>query len=126
MPAEARFLLRVSAVESLCPQADQTKDFRDLVAKVSASIQADPADPSNQIKEALARVTKRQSVRSAYMGKIKQLLGNDEAKQFDDLYRRRSEFLHDGAGRGTLGEAANPALKICWKLLLADISRTQK
>jgi hypothetical protein len=122
MLPEARFLLRVSAVEALCPQADQTEAFRDLVDRVLASI---PADASNQIKEALERVAKRQSVRSAYMSKIKQLLGNDKAKQFDALYRRRSDFLHDGAGRGTLGEAANAALEICWKLLLADIGGAQ-
>lgn len=123
MPPEARFLLRVSAVEALCPQADQTEAFRSLVARVLASI---PADPSNQIKETLERVAKRQTVRSAYMSKIKQLLGNDKAKRFDALYRQRSDFLHDGAGRGTLGEAANAALGICWNLLLADIDRAQR
>jgi hypothetical protein len=123
MPPEARFLLRVSAVEALCPQADQAEAFRGLVARALASI---PADPSNQIKETLERVAKRQTVRSAYMSKIKQLLGNDKAKRFDALYRRRSDFLHDGAGRGTLGEAANAALEISWNLLLADIDCAQR
>jgi hypothetical protein len=55
------------------------------------------------------------------MSKIKQLLGNDEAKRFDTLYGRRSEFLHDGAGRGVLGEAADAALEISWKLLSAEV-----
>jgi hypothetical protein len=119
MSPEARFLLRVSAVEALCPQADQTEDFRNLVDNVLASI---PEDPSNQIKEALKRLAKRETVRSAYMSKIKRLLGNDNAKTFDELYRRRSNFLHEGAERGTLGEAANTALKICRELLLADIA----
>jgi hypothetical protein len=123
MLPEACFVLRVSAVEALCPQADQTEAFRDLVAKVLASA---PADPSDQIKETLERVAKRQTVRSAYMSKIKQLLGNNKAKRFDALYGRRSDFLHDGAGRGTLGEAANAALEICWNLLLADIDRAQR
>jgi hypothetical protein len=37
---------------------------------------------------------------------------------------RRSDFLHDGRGRGTLGDAANVALEIGLELLLADIARS--
>jgi hypothetical protein len=118
MSPEARFLLRVSAVEAMCPQAGQTEAVRDQVARVLRSI---PSDASGQIKEALERIAKRQTVRSAYMSKIKHLLGNDEAKRFDALYGRRSDLLHDGAGRGVLGEAANAALDICWKLLSAEV-----
>jgi hypothetical protein len=39
-------------------------------------------------------------VRSAYTSQIKQLIGDDKAKKFDALYVRRSNFLHDGSGRG--------------------------
>ena len=59
-----------------------------------------------QIKAALKRLAARQSVRSAYMSRIKQFTGDDKAKKFDVLYGRRSDCLHDGRGRGTLGEAA--------------------
>lgn len=123
MSPEARFLLRVSAVEALCPQADQTKVFSALVDRVIAAIPAEAENQDqHQIKEALSRVAKRQSVRSAYMSKIRQLLCNEKANRFDDLYAKRSKFLHDGRGRGTLGEAANAALEICRELLLADIA----
>src|SRR5262249_45287517 len=73
------------------------------------------------IKSALERLANKQSVRSAYMSQIKRLLGNDKARRFDELYTQRSKLLHDGSGRGTLGEAANSALEIALKLLLANV-----
>jgi hypothetical protein len=125
MSPEASFLLRVSAVEALCPQADQTDAFRDIVNSVLASIPRDPpiAD-RDQIEQALKRLAARQSVRSAYTSKIRQLIGDDKAKKFDALYSRRSNFLHDGSGRGTLGDAADAAQEIGLELLLADIAQS--
>ena len=122
MSPEASFLLRVSAVEALCPQADQTKAFKNIVCHVLSSIPADaPSSDRDQIKQALKRLAKRQSVRSAYMSKIKQLIGDDKAKKFDALYASRSDFLHDGNGRGAVGEATTAALDIGLELLFADI-----
>ena len=76
----------------------------------------------DQIEQALRRLAVRQSVRSAYTSKIKQLLGGEKAKEFEDLYALRSCFLHDGSGRGNLGGAADAALEIGLELLLADIT----
>lgn len=114
MSPEARFLLRISAVEALCPQANQTVAFGNLVNRVLASI-------PTKIKGALEWLAKKQSVRSAYMSQIKRLLGNAKARRFDKLYKQRSKLLHDGRGRGTLGEAANSALEIALELLLANV-----
>jgi hypothetical protein len=125
MPPEASFLLRVSAVEALCPQADQTKAFRAIVDGVLTSIPTDaPPSDRDQIEQALKRLAKRQSITSAYKSKIKQLIGDDKAKEFEDLYGLRSSFLHDGSGRGKLGGAANAALEIGLDLLLADIAQS--
>jgi hypothetical protein len=125
MSPEARFLLRVSAVEALCPQAGQTEPFRMLVEKVKASIPVEGSSQDrNQIEDALKRIAGRQSVRSAYMSKIKLLLSDQKAKRFEALYGKRSDFLHDGRGRGVLGEAANITLEICLELLLADIAQS--
>jgi hypothetical protein len=125
MSPEASFLLRVSAVEALCPQADQTDAFRGIVNSVLASIPRDAPTPDrDQIEQALKRLAARQSVRSAYTSKIRQLIGDDKAKKFDALYSRRSNFLHDGSGRGTLGDAADAALEIGLELLLADIAQS--
>jgi hypothetical protein len=125
MSSEASFLLRVSAVEALCPQAKQTDAFRATIDSLIASIPEDaPSSDRKQIKNALDRLAARQSVRSAYKSKIKQLIGNDKAKEFDVLYGLRSDFLHDGRGRGTLGGAANDALEIGLELLLADIAQS--
>ncbi len=46
-------------------------------------------------------------MRSAYKSKIKQLFGDDKADKFDALYGLRSNFLHDGSGRDSLGDAAD-------------------
>jgi hypothetical protein len=125
MSSEASFLLRVSAVEALCPQAEQTDAFRATVDSVIASIPKDaPSSDRKQIKDALDRLAARQSVRSAYKSKIKQLIGNDKAKEFEALYGQRSDFLHDGKGRGTLGNAAEAALEIGLELLLEDIAQS--
>ena len=123
---EASFLLRVSAGEALCPQADQTDAFRTIVGSVLASIPKDAPNPDRDpIEQGLKRLAARQSVRSAYMSKIRQLIGDDKAKKFDALYDRRSNFLHDGRGRGTLGDAADAALEIGLELLLADIAQVR-
>jgi hypothetical protein len=124
MSDEASFLLRVSAVEALCPQAEQTETFRITVDSMIASVPKD-APGLDQIKQRLEELAKRKSARGAYMSKIKQLLDNDKAKAFDALYKLRSKFLHDGSGgRGTLGNAANDALEIGLELLLADIAQS--
>jgi hypothetical protein len=118
MSPEASFLVRVSTVEALCPQADQTENFRGIVDSVLASI------PEDASKQALNRLAKRQSVRSAYKSKIKQLFGDDKADKFDALYGLRSNFLHDGSGRDSLGDAADATLEIGLQLLLADIAHS--
>jgi len=123
MSPEASFLVRVSTVEALCPQADQTENFRGIVDSVLASIPEDASD-RDQIKQALNRLAKRQSVRSAHKSKIKQLFGDDKADKFDALYGLRSNFLHDGCGRDSLGDAADATLEIGLQLLLADIAHS--
>jgi hypothetical protein len=122
MPPEARFLLRVAAVEALCPRSEQTEEFRASVHRILASL-PDFAhhDPDSQIRRELKRLAKRQTTRRAYMSKIRQRLGNEEAKRFDELYTLRSSFLHEGKGRGTLGQAAQEVFELCWNLLTADI-----
>jgi len=91
MSSEASFLVRVSTVEALCPRADQTENFVDSVL---ASIPEDASALDRyQIKQALNRLAKRQSVRSAYKSKIKQLFDDDKADKFDALYGLRSNFL---------------------------------
>ena len=118
MSPEASFLVRVSTVEALCPQADQTENFRRIVDSVLASIPEDASAPDRD------RLAKRQSVRSAYKSKIKQLFGDDKADKFDALYGLRSNFLHDGSGRDSLGDAADATLEMGLQLLLADIAHS--
>jgi hypothetical protein len=125
MLPEASFLLRVSAVEALCPQADQNEAFKTIVDGVLTSIPSDaPSGDRDQIEQALKSLKARQSVGSAYRSRIGKMIGNDKAKKFGDLYNQRSKFLHDGNGRGTLEAAAASALEIGLELLLADIAQS--
>jgi hypothetical protein len=125
MPPEARFLLRVSAIEALCPQQDQSAAFKKIVKKLKALIPKEiSVSDRNQIEGSLNSLAARQSVGSAYKAKIKRLLGDDKRKQFDGLYKLRSNFLHDGDGRGTLDAAAEKALELGLELLLADIAQS--
>ncbi len=73
----------------------------------------------------LERDTAKQSVRSAYMSKFRRLLGNDKAREFDELYNLRSKFLHEGLGRGNLLEPANAGLNLAQELLLVDVTSAQ-
>ena len=94
MSPEASFLLRVSAVEALCPQPDQTDAFRSHRGRPANFDTDERAEfRSGSDRAGLEEAGKvRQSVRSAYRSKIKQLVGNDKAKKFDALYDRRSKF----------------------------------
>ncbi|MFW2445998.1 MAG: hypothetical protein ACN4E6_01610 [Qipengyuania pacifica] len=121
-PSQSQFLLRVSAVEALCDQS--VKDAR-YVATIDAldecliSQQADE-DVTEAIRHTL-RNARRQSLRFAYMTKIRELLSDREARTFDQLYALRSKLLHEGEGRGDLREANQAALDIATTLLRAEI-----
>jgi hypothetical protein len=125
MTPEASFLLRVSAIEALCPQPGQTEAFKTMVTKLIASIPDETEDEDrDQVEQALKMLAARKSVRSACRSKIKEMIGADKAKQFDTLYNRRSKFLHNGDGRGNLDRPANDALELGLELLLADMRQT--
>ncbi len=76
------------------------------------------------IRKVLVRTLKnarRQSVRHAYMEKLKTRLDENTAKRFDKLYCLRSNFLHEGKERGDLREPANEARAIAVLLLEAEL-----
>lgn len=122
---DARFLLRIAAVEALCPQGSTTKGFRVRLELLLELIAADGSEEARAIREILNGRKKRQSVRSALRDKIAALLGADDWNVFDELYDQRSKFLHEGAGAGTLADAAEKAFGIARRLLLADIAATR-
>ena len=77
-----------------------------------------------EIREILKQTlsyAKRESVRLAYRTKFRTLRSKAEAKAFADLYNKRSKLVHDGLGRGELGEAANEALQLATDLLEAEL-----
>jgi hypothetical protein len=122
MPEEARFLLRISAIEALCEQVRRPESIQDLIDKVLkelSSLGAASSD-SGTIRNVLGEA-RRQSVRQACLTKLRTRLGNKAARDFDRLYGLRSEYVHEGKGRGSLSEPANEALRIARDLLFADI-----
>ncbi|HEY4848264.1 MAG TPA: hypothetical protein VIH87_10885, partial [Methylocella sp.] len=123
---DASFLLRISAIEALCPQASASTAYVTLATTLRNAIPSDVPKEEREIMECLLkRDTRRQSVHSAYMSKFRCLLGKHKAKEFEKLYKLRSKFLHEGLGRGNLLEPADAALNLAQELLLADVTSAQ-
>jgi ribosomal protein S13 len=120
--SEAQFILRISAVEALCDQHELGDEHIATVDSLLAHLS--DLDCETQTEETLRRVlenARRQSLRHAYMTKIRTRLDEASAKKFDELYQMRSGFVHDGKGRGDLNVAAGEALEIAVRLLEADL-----
>jgi hypothetical protein len=121
--ADAAFLLRISAIEALCPQAPASNAYIALATTLRNLIPADvPTEDREAMERLLERDATRQSVRSAYMSQFRRLLGRQKANEFEHLYNLRSKFLHEGLGRGELVHPACEALKLAQKLLISDIN----
>ena len=121
MSPEASFLLRVSAVEALCPQADQTDDFKNAVGGLLASIPKKHTECTSRSDRAGFKEAGGEAVRTQRVYVEDQPTAR---RKFEALYGLRSNFLHDGTGRGTLGDAAHGAFEIGLELLLADIAHS--
>jgi hypothetical protein len=125
MTPEASFVLRVSAIEALCPQPRQTEAFKTMVKGLIASIpEKTSSDDRDQIERTLKMLAARKSVGGTCRSKIRDLMGDDKAKQFQNIYDQRSKFLHNGEGRGNLDGPAVEALDLGLELLLADMTQT--
>jgi hypothetical protein len=123
---DACFLLRIAAVEALCPQAPASGTYISLAEDLRNAIPREvPKEDREAMERLLERDTTRQSVRNAYMSKLRRLLNPQKAKEFDDLYNLRSKFLHEGIGRAKLLEPANAAWDLAQELLLADVRSAQ-
>lgn len=80
---DASFLLRISAVEALCPQAPASSAYVTLAKTLRDAISPDvPKADREAMERLLERDTTLQSVRSAYMSKFKRLLGPQKANEF--------------------------------------------
>ena len=119
---DVAFVLRVSAVEALCEQRELTSLQLALVDQLTEHLKGlnGNDDDKEIIRKALDN-DRKQSVRSAYMSKIRGLLSREHAKKVDALYEKRGKFVHDGKLRGQLGEAAGEAFRLASDLLLAEL-----
>jgi hypothetical protein len=97
---------------------EQQSIVEDLLGRLEMS--GASADDKFVVKRGLENL-KAQGVRNAYMTKIRGLLGQADAKEFDFLYGIRGNFFHDGRLRGELGMRANEALTLALKIIEADI-----
>jgi hypothetical protein len=122
MPDEARFLLRIAAIEALCVQVERPQPIQDLIDELLKALPALTHDSSaaETIKNELNNA-RRQSVRQACLANLRLRLGGEAAKEFDPLYGLRSKYLHEGRGRASLSGPAGQALNIATNLLIAEI-----
>jgi hypothetical protein len=122
---EGRFILLISAVEALCDQTVRDARYQYAIEHLKQQLEVQTSD--DEIRETLRRTlsnAKRQSLRQAYMAKFRALLSQAQAKEFDELYQKRSKLVHDGIGRGELTEATNTALELATDLLKAELRQT--
>ncbi len=122
---EARFILCVSAVEALCGRAPLPLGHLSAIEALSDHLPNVTVDP--EIREHVASIlqnARQQAIRQAYLAKFRERLGEEAAKEFDKLYKRRSAFIHDGQGRGSLREAGTSARELAARLLEADVMAT--
>jgi len=120
---EATFILLVSAVEALCNAHDLPQDYVSAVGSLEhhlTNMTSLDKDVRSNLEGVLTSA-KRQSVRQSYMTKFRTLIGNAHAKEFDELYKLRSKYLHDGEGRGELRSKTGKAYELSRLLFLADI-----
>jgi hypothetical protein len=120
--SDVRFVMCVSAVEALCDQRDVGNTYRSLIDTVLKCLPAlEGIETEKKTLANLLRNQKGQSVTNAYRSKITTLLSPDEADRFVELYDLRSKYVHDGIGRGKVGERFGDVLNIAVELLRADI-----
>jgi hypothetical protein len=119
---EAQFILRVSAVEALCDQADVGAEYHDVIRSLKDHLAGLSIEASTRATvEQWLENAGRQSLRQSYMAKFRGLLSEAEAKAFDELYKRRSKLVHDGLGRGELSQASDDALRLAIALFEAEL-----
>lgn len=121
---EGQFILRVSAIEALCDESDVGAEYQDVIRSLENHLAGLSIEDSTRTTVArLLGNASRGSLRQSYMAKFRKLLPEAEAKAFDQLYNRRSKFLHDGLGRGELAEASAETLQLATALLEAELRR---
>ena len=118
---EGSFILRVSAVEALCDQRDVGDSYTEIIEQVIAFVAKLPADDASSGVRKTLENAKRESLRQSYLRKFRSHKMEDQAKKFDQLYQLRSKFVHDGLGRGDLGQASDDALELAVALLEAEL-----
>jgi hypothetical protein len=124
---EGQFVLRVSAIEALCDQRDLSEDYLGAIGQIEEFVEHQQFSPEirKTISEFL-KLKKKQSLRQSYLSKLRMLLSDNAAKSFDNLYAKRSAFVHDGQGRGELAPFANEAMDLAVDLLTAELRQSTK
>lgn len=123
---EAVFVLLISAVEALCDQKDLPQTYADAVRSLQDHLTGLTLDTVvRKSLEGTLAYAKKQSLRQAYLMKIRTLLDDQRADAFDQLYKLRSKFLHEGKGRGDLRGKIGEARELGVALFAADLASTQ-
>lgn len=126
---EARLVLSVSAVETLCAQPPQSAGVAEAIDVLKQSLRDRDMDldDKNYVLERLTDIAKRVSPRQGYRARLRAIGLGDELNSFEkDIYGPRGCLVHDGQGRGNLAETAQRALAFASKAFLADVRFSQE
>jgi len=120
--AASQFVLRISAVEALCGKGAPPRSALAGITSLEQHLLtlSLSKDDTNHIKKFLDN-SKRKSIRQGYREKFKSCGLDGELEGFENLYKKRSELVHTGAGRGGLYAESADALRIGNSLLEADL-----
>jgi hypothetical protein len=122
--AEAQLILRISAIEALCPQPSLGPEYQWVIESLQGRLFQLLVDQEvKDISKMWLDEKRRLGALAALRKKFDALLPGQWSTFKKRLYDARSKLLHNGEGRGKLGNEATEARKIGVALLTADLKQ---
>lgn len=123
---KSRFLSLITVVECLADEQDSPDGVRIVVDHLVKKVKEcylfrHEMDPLIQRLLGL----KKKSMRQAYKKYVTELLGADQAKDFDYWYGIRSKLVHDGTSDCEIGDLVPKVVAFVKLLILAEVSHNQ-
>jgi hypothetical protein len=119
---ETRLIILMTAIESLWSRPRRSSSIAEIADALLVYLKTingnkdDKEDVAKRIHE-----IRTQSIRTTCKVKIGNLLGSDRANEFEDLYKIRSGFVHEGKGRAMLRSEGDVAQRLALDVLIAEL-----
>jgi hypothetical protein len=119
--SEGRFILGITAVEAMSGKPPKRSSWlRQLCRKVKKSLPADLSQEERKFIDGVLNNAKDKSIGESCRELVSGYLGAALGPKFQELYTKRSNFVHEGQGRGKLNEESNDARAIASGILAAQ------